>query len=64
MVAAVDVRGHHLVVGAIEKDLAKELDRLTFGYVAVRLHEGGVVAREEKIEVRREVLCDEGFVLG
>lgn len=51
VLAAVHVGGHDVVVGAVEQDLAEELDGLALGHVAVGLDQDGVVFAEEELEV-------------
>lgn len=64
VVSVVDVPRHNGVVVAVEKDLAKELDGLTFCHVGVGLDEGVVVFLEEEGEVCFEEVGDEGSVSG
>ena len=62
--AAVDVGHHDLVVGPIEQDLTQQLDRLSFGDVALRLHQNAVVLGEEEVEIDVEVVGQQRLVLG
>lgn len=64
VLAAVDVGGHDAVVGAVEEDLAEELDGLALCDVAVRLDEDGVVFLEEEVEVDGQIAGDEVLVAG
>ena len=62
VVTRVDVGGHDVVVGAVEQDLAQQLDRLPLGHVRARLHQHLVVGGEEALEVDLEVLRDDLLV--
>lgn len=64
VLAAVDVGRHDVVVGAVEEDLAEQLDALALGDVAVGLDEGFVVLVEEELKVDGEVTRDEVLVFG
>lgn len=64
VVSVIDIPRHNSVVVAVEKNLAKELNRLTFCHVGVGLNEGGVVFLEEQGEVGFEEVGDEGSVSG
>jgi hypothetical protein len=55
VLATIDVICHDGIVGAVEEDLAEELDGLTLGHVAVGLDEDVVVLVEEELEVDRQI---------
>ena len=56
VLAAVDVFGHDVVVGAVEEQFAEEFYGLAFCDVGWGLDESGVVAGEEEGEVDGEVV--------
>lgn len=62
MFAAVDICSHNTVVGAVQQDLTKKLDRLTLRNITIRLNQCIIVFVEEEIEVCREVSWNEVFV--
>lgn len=62
MLAAVDIGSHNAVVGAVQQDLTKKLDRLTLRDVTIRLNQCIIVFVEEEIEIRRKVSRNEIFV--
>lgn len=62
VLAAVDVRRHDAVVGPVQQKFAKEFDRLSFGDIAVRLHQSIVVFIKEEVEVCGEIFRNQVFV--
>ncbi len=62
--AAVDVRRHDLVVGAVQQYLAQQPDGLPLRHVALRLHQDGVVLREEQLKVDVQVIGEQRFMFG
>lgn len=62
MLAAVDIGSHNAVIGAVQQDLTKKLDRLTLRDITIRLNQGIIVFIEEKIEIRRKVSRNEILV--
>ena len=63
MLSAVNVCRHNAVIRAVEKNLSKEFDRLSFRNVAVGLDEGGVISGEKQVEVDRKIPWYEFFML-
>jgi hypothetical protein len=51
MLPPVNIGGHYIIVGPVQKDLPQQLDRLPLGNVAVGLHKYIVVLVEEELEV-------------
>lgn len=62
VVARVDVARHDLVELTVEQDLAQQLDALALCDVALRSYQDVVVALEEQVEVRADVLRHQRLV--
>lgn len=64
IVPRVDIARHDLVELTVQQDLSQQLDALSLGDITLRPYQDVVVALEEQIKVRANVLRDQGLMLG
>lgn len=64
VLAAVNVRCHDIVVGAVEQELAEKFNRLALRNVTIRLDQNMVILVEEHVKVDGKIARNEVFVPG
>lgn len=64
IIPRVDIARHDLVELTVQQDLSQQLDALALGDITLRSYQDVIVALEEHVKVRADVLRDQGLVLG